>query len=157
MKLLTAAFALALAAAAQAPAHATDIGVSINIAQPGVYGRIDIGRFPQPELVVAQPVWIQPVPHRPRPQPVYLWVPPGHQKNWGKHCARYNACGVPVYFVRDEWYHRHVDRREDRRDDRRDDWRDGRRDDGRGHDRGHDRGGPGHGHGKGHGKGHDRD
>ena len=91
-------------------ALATDVGVSIGIAQPGVYGRIDIGRFPQPPAVVApQPVLIEP----PRvvvarPQPVYLWVPPGHQKDWGRHCHKYNACGVPVYFVRQEWYEEKV-------------------------------------------------
>jgi hypothetical protein len=90
--------------------RAADVGVSISLSQPGVYGRVDIGRFPQPELVVAQPVVIQ----RPRVvmaqpvQPVYLWVPPGHQKNWSKHCYRYNACGVPVYFVKEDWYRAHV-------------------------------------------------
>ena len=31
-------------------------GVSVQISQPGVYGRIDIGRFPQPQVVVAAPV-----------------------------------------------------------------------------------------------------
>ena len=36
-------------------------------------------------------------------QPIYLYVPPGHQKNWAKHCARYNACGQPVYFVQERW------------------------------------------------------
>ena len=36
-------------------------------------------------------------------QPVYLYVPPGHQKNWAKHCAHYNACGQPVYFVKESW------------------------------------------------------
>jgi hypothetical protein len=90
-------------------AQAADVGVSIGISQPGVYGRIDIGRFPQPAVVVAQPVIIAP----PRvvavpAQPVYMWVPPGHQKNWAKHCGRYNACGVPVYFVQDAWYEQHV-------------------------------------------------
>ncbi len=29
---------------------------------------------------------------------------PGHEKHWRKHCAQYNACGRPVYFVRDDWY-----------------------------------------------------
>ena len=48
---------------------------------------------PQPVLV-APPVGVV-VPQ----QPVYLWVPPGHRKHWSKHCYRYNACGVPVYFV----------------------------------------------------------
>ncbi len=102
--------AAALLAAAFHPAQAADVAVSIELSQPGVYGRIDVGRFPQPEVILPQPVVIvkprvvavQPV------QPVYLWVPPGHQKNWGKHCGRYNACGVPVYFVQDRWYQDHV-------------------------------------------------
>lgn len=89
-------------------ARATDVGVSIAISQPGVYGRIDIGRFPQPAVVVPQPVIIAPQPVGVVVQPVYMWVPPGHQKNWAKHCNRYNACGVPVYFVRDDWYDQHV-------------------------------------------------
>ena len=106
--------------AASFVAHAggPEIGVSIQIAQPGVYGRIDLGRFPQPQVVVPQPVVVAPPPPPPRgvlvvqpPQPVYMWVPPGHRKNWRKHCREYNACGVPVYFVRDEWYDRNVQTR----------------------------------------------
>jgi hypothetical protein len=82
----------------------TNVGVSIGINQPGVYGRIDIGNYPQPQLVYPQPVIIA----APRvavvaPPPVYLYVPPGHQKNWAKHCGRYNACGQPVYFVQETW------------------------------------------------------
>ncbi len=149
--------------AAAAPAQAADVGVSIGISQPGVYGRIDIGRFPQPQVIVQQPVIVQQR-YYPQPvQPVYLWVPPGHQKHWQQHCGRYNACGVPVYFVQDRWYHdqgpgrrwedgRRNDReehwgnrRDDRRDGRGDDRRDDRRDDHR-DDRGHGRG---HGHGNG--------
>jgi hypothetical protein len=101
--------ALALAAPL-AGASAADVGVSISISQPGVYGRIDIGRFPQPVVVAPQPVVIVPPPRQVvvAPQPVYMWVPPGHQKNWRKHCARYGACGVPVYFVQDGWYQQHV-------------------------------------------------
>ena len=100
--------ALATLAVVTLPAQAADVdvGVSIGISQPGVYGRIDIGRFPQPQLIVQQPVVIT---RQARvPEPVYLWVPPGHQKNWGKHCGKYQACGVPVYFVQDSWYHDHV-------------------------------------------------
>ena len=91
-------------------ATATDVCVSVQISQPGVYGRIDLGRFPQPQVVVAQPVIVAPprvVVAQPV-QPVYMWVPPGHRKNWRKHCYRYDACGMPVVFVRDEWYHGHV-------------------------------------------------
>jgi hypothetical protein len=102
----TAAFAML---AAMSMAHATDVGVSIAISQPGVYGRIDIGRFPHPAVVVPRPVIIAPPPVMAfPPQPVYLWVPPGHQKKWAKHCGRYSACGVPVYFVRDDWYEKNV-------------------------------------------------
>lgn len=101
--------ALAAAILVAAPAaHATDVGVSIAISQPGVYGRIDIGRFPQPAVLVPQPVIIAAPAVHVASQPVYMWVPPGHRKNWSKHCGRYNACGVPVYFVRDDWYEKNV-------------------------------------------------
>ena len=94
----------AAVAAATAPALAADVGVSVTVGQPGFYGHIDIGNFPQPQLIYPQPVVIQPVPVGVIHQPVYLHVPPGHEKNWGKHCRKYNACGQPVYFVRDNWY-----------------------------------------------------
>lgn len=91
---------LALAASA---ASATDVGVSVQIGQPGFYGSIDIGNYPQPQLVYPRPVVIRPVVGVVA-QPVYLRVPPGHAKDWGKHCYRYNACGQNVYFVQDGWY-----------------------------------------------------
>ena len=125
-----------------AAASATDVGVSVQISQPGVYGRVDIGRFPQPAVVVPQPVIVQPPPvvvAQPRavvvrPQPVYMWVPAGHRKNWRHHCREYGACGVPVYFVRHDWYGRHVMAADHHPE----------------HGRGDDRG---RGHGMGHGKG----
>lgn len=91
-------------------AQAADVGVSVVVSQPGVYGRVDIGRFPEPVVIQPRPVVIQtPAPQVVvAPQPVYMWVPPGHRKNWRKHCHRYRACGAPVYFVRDDWYHQHV-------------------------------------------------
>ena len=103
--------AVALLALAQmGSASAADVGVSVQISQPGVYGRVDIGRFPQPQVVVAQPVVIvRPVMvQQAPPQPVYMWVPPGHRQNWRRYCGQYNACGVPVYFVQDQWYGEHV-------------------------------------------------
>jgi hypothetical protein len=42
-------------------------------------------------------------------RPVYLYVPPGHQKNWAKHCSRYDACGRPVYFVKESWVRERYD------------------------------------------------
>lgn len=100
-----AAFALF---AAVSMVHATEVGVSIAISQPGVYGRIDIGRFPQPAVIVSRPVIIAPQPVVVAPQPVYMWVPKGHRKDWSKHCRHYNACGVPVHFVRHDWYDQDV-------------------------------------------------
>ncbi len=101
---------IALSALPMASAKAADVGVSIHIAQPGVYGRVDIGRFPQPVVVYPQPVYVVRPARVEAPPPVYMWVPPGHQKKWHKHCASYGACGAPVYFVRDRWYHDHVHR-----------------------------------------------
>ena len=108
--------AVALLALAQVgSAAATEVGVSVQISQPGVYGRIDIGRFPQPQVVVSQPVIVvRPVVvQQAPPQPVYMWVPPGHRQNWRRHCGEYNACGVPVYFVQDQWYGEHVHRHDE--------------------------------------------
>ena len=135
---------VAALAAASLQALAADVGVSVQISQPGVYGRIDIGAFPQPVVVMPRPVVI----HRPvvvvaQPQPIYMWVPPGHRKDWRRHCGAYGACGVPVYFVQDQWYDQQVMQ-------------------GRGHADGHGNGkgkdkskGNGKGHDKGRDKGHD--
>lgn len=151
----TAILVLALAAAAAAaPATAADVGVSITIGQPGFYGQIDIGNT-RPQLIYPQPMIIERV--AAPPPPLYLRVPPGHEKNWAKHCAKYNACGRPVYFVSGDWYEReYVPHYRDHYDRERDAWRDDDR--GRGRGRGHDRDDDeGRGHGNGHGHGHDKD
>jgi hypothetical protein len=138
----TAALLMAAAGGAQAQAY-VNATVGGQLA-PGVYGRIDIGNAPPPPLIYAEPVII----HRPAVvvprSPIYLYVPPGHAKNWAKHCARYNACSQPVYFVQEPPPRRGPPHRGPGRDDAR--WDDGNRHGGK-HDRGH-------GHGKGHGKGH---
>jgi hypothetical protein len=91
-------------------ASAADVGVSIQFSQPGVYGRIDLGQYPQPpQVIVAQPVMVVPPPPvASPPERVYLWVPPGHRRHWDKHCHEYHACGQAVYFVDDGWYQRNV-------------------------------------------------
>jgi hypothetical protein len=94
------------------PALAVDVDVRVILqgdVRPGVYGRVDFGSAPPPAplLVYEKPVIIVQPPPPPRPvvvQPVYLHVPPGHAKDWKKHCKKYNACGVPVYFVKSEEY-----------------------------------------------------
>ena len=120
--------------AAAVPALA-QIDVNINIGDPNFYGRLNSVPDLRPRVYVTQPVIIE---RQARyGEPVYLRVPPGHRKNWRKHCRKYDACGQRVLFVRDDWYansyaprvrekvvYREV-RRE--RDDRRDD------DHGRGH------------------------
>lgn len=121
---------------------------------PGVYGRVDIGSAPPPPVIYAQPMIIAPPAVAVPAAPVYMYVPPGHAKNWRKHCYRYGACGQRVYFLKNpprhhyhrpppppppHWRHHDRDRWDD--DDRRHRGRDGdrhhRRD--RDHDRGHRR------------------
>lgn len=101
---------------------AADVGVSINVGEPGFYGRIDMGDFPRPEVIYARPVIIE----RSREvyAPIYLRVPPGYERHWNRHCREYHACGRPVYFVRDKWYrevyapHYHERHRMDGREER---------------------------------------
>lgn len=97
-------FGLALISTAWA-----QVGVSLQFSQPGVFGRVDIGQFPQPQVIVPTPVIIQPpAVGVPPPEPFYLWVPLDHRKHWDHYCHQYNACGHPVYFVNHAWYHDHV-------------------------------------------------
>ena len=130
--------ALALAAVAGGAAQAQP-SVSINVQQPGVYGRINIGGLPPPALVLPQPVLIAPPRVVLQREPIYLYVPTVHQQNWRRYCGRYNACGQPVYFVQDRWvreryeeHHPGWDRGRHRGWDRHDDR-------GHGHDRDRDR------------------
>jgi hypothetical protein len=101
MKHVLVVAAVALAAVS---ALGAEVGVSVRVGEPGFYGRIDIVNFPPPQLVYPEPVIIQPVPIGVVRQPIYLHVPPGHAKDWQKHCRKYNACGQPVYFVQEDWY-----------------------------------------------------
>ncbi|MBI2733221.1 MAG: hypothetical protein HYX44_07955 [Aquabacterium sp.] len=146
------ALGLAALCSQAALAGSTNVGVSVSVAQPGFYGRVDIGDQP-PALIYPQPVIIQQVPVAVYQRPIYMRVPPGHYKNWARYCSQYRACNQPVYFVREGdrrdggWTHGERDERDERRDwdrrDRRDhDDRDDDDDRGRGHGKGR-----GHGHG----------
>lgn len=104
------AIALALAAALSSAGATTSVGVSIGINQPGVYGVVNFGTLPPPRVVYPQPVIYAPPRVAVVQQPIYLYVPPGHQKHWGKHCGRYNACGQPVYFVQETWVRERYER-----------------------------------------------
>ena len=95
---------LSMAALVAAPVFASDVAVSVTVGDPRYYGRIDIGGYPQPQLLYPEPVVVQPVPASVVVQPIYVRVPPGHAKDWKKHCKKYQLCGQPVYFVQDAWY-----------------------------------------------------
>jgi hypothetical protein len=97
-RLIAAALAVLAIGSAQA-----QVGVSVSVHQPGVWGRIDIGGLPPPALVLPQPVLIVPPRVVVQREPIYLYVPPTHQQNWRRYCGRYGACGQPVYFVQDRW------------------------------------------------------
>lgn len=124
-----------------APVLAADVGVSVSIGDPGFYGRIDIGDAPRPRILYREPVIVE---HVHVTQPVYMRVPPGHARNWKKHCGEYSACGQPVYFVHNDWYN----------DVYTPHYR-GRKGHGNGNDNGdHNDGNRDHGNGNGKGKGH---
>ena len=97
-KLLIAALMVSASAGAMAQ------NVSMQLGQTGYYGSIDLGNLSRPPVIYQQPMIIQQMPQYMNAPPMYLRVPPGHAKKWSKHCAAYNACGRPVYFVQDSWY-----------------------------------------------------
>ena len=87
-------------------AQADDLGINVVLEgeiQPGVYGRVELGNNSHPDLVYTQPRVIVVEENR-RYAPVYLHVPPGHAKNWAKHCSKYHACNRPVYFIKSSEY-----------------------------------------------------
>ena len=118
--------AMLTAALAAQSALAADVGVSISVGQPGFYGQIDIGHV-APQVIYTEPVYVVHPPVGVVYEPLYLRVPPGHERHWEKHCGEYHACGRPVYFVREDWYQDHYRHHGDDED----------------HDHGHH----GHGHG----------
>ena len=130
MRKVLLAAAMAATAIASSAVRA-DVGVSVSVGQPGFYGQIDIGDFPQPPVLYPQPVLIYKGPvDRP---PVYLRVPSGHAKHWKKHCREYNACGERVFFVQEGWYEReYVPRYKKHLRDRKDSGRSEHKKEGRG-------------------------
>lgn len=159
MKKLFLIGALLVSAASGASAQ----NLSLQLGQTGYYGSIDLGNLRAPPVIYQQPMIIDRTVQY-GGQPMYMRVPPGHAKKWSKHCAAYNACGRPVYFVQDSWYNntyapqyrRTHGGRGDERNYVRDDGRDhhdkyekhGKKDKHDKHDK-HDKGnGKGHGNGK---------
>ena len=159
MKHILMAMAMTIAAATLStpapPRHKTNPPPPASPAPP--HGCVS----PPPPLLFPEPRMIHRVPVG-RP-PLYLRVPPGHARDWRRHCHRYGACGERVYFVQDNWYRHEYAPRYQERHIHRDYGRDGYRDDYRRHERrdhrddhrGDDRGrGRGDDHGRGHGRDH---
>ncbi len=146
------ALTLSFAGAAQAQAY---VNVTVGGAfAPGVFGQVSLGNNTPPPVWNVQPViYGQPLYGAPV---MYVNAPREEHRDWGRHCARYRACGYPVYFVRAEqnnrWWENHsehlrgpgyyrqlearpyghreerqIEHRRDRRDERYDDRRDQRR------------------------------
>ncbi len=150
MKKLLWSMAMALAAFGQS-ALGADVGVSVNIGEPGFFGRLELGDAPAPRFINRTPVVAIRGSGEALPPPIYLHVRPGYERHWRRHCREYGACGRPVYFVQDDWYNNtyvphyrehhgeHMERRDDRGDhrdehredhgDRHDDHRDEHHDD----------------------------
>ncbi len=104
-----AALLLATIGVCQADGLRINVILSGDVA-PGVYGQVRIGNEGPPPLLYAQPMIIE---RQAAPPPViYLHVPPGHARNWRKHCHEYDACNRPVYFVRSQEYEPDYQRRD---------------------------------------------
>lgn len=116
MRSIYAILTLPALAAVATCAQAQNVSVNAVISGqvvPGVYGQVALGNGPPPPVVYQQPMIVQPAPvvyGAPPVEPIYLHVPPGHAKNWRKHCHEYHACNRPVYFVRSEEYEPGFDR-----------------------------------------------
>lgn len=118
MRKMLAALCLPLACAAAPLARAADVDLRVILSgelAPGIYGRVDFGTASPPPLLRSEPVIIMRKPGQPA-APLYLHVPPGHAKNWRKHCHRYGACYRPVYFVKSAEYEPGYKRRKEKRE-----------------------------------------
>jgi len=117
-------------------AHAGEPIINLSIGgeiSPGVYGQVQFGNAPPPPVLYDEPRIIVRQPPNVMAQPIYLHVPPGHAKNWAKHCREYNACNRPVYFVKSREYEPGYRGRKEKKYKH-----DGRQSEGRGGERGNE-------------------
>jgi len=126
---------------ANLPAQADDIGINVVLegeVAPGVYGRVELGKDSHPDVYYPQPVVIVKDSKYSKYKPTYLHVPPGHAKNWGKHCHKYHACERPVYFIKSVEYEESY-QREHQHDHDHDKKKPGGKDKGKGNNKKHDK------------------
>lgn len=67
--------------------------LTLQLGQPGHFGQIKLGNQAAPPIYGYGPVIVR---------PVDLRVPPDQAQDWGRYCDLYQACNVPVQFVRDD-------------------------------------------------------
>jgi hypothetical protein len=72
-------------------------------ADQGIYGRLDLEKFPKPEFINAKPI-LGDASKRASGKSIYVHVPPGYERHWQFHCKTYDACNVPVQFVTEHWF-----------------------------------------------------
>jgi hypothetical protein len=95
--------ALALIAIGSSAPVLAEVGVSVTLGEPEFHGRIELDEgYYRPRVVYDRPVVLD---RRFRNMaPIYVRAPRDQYRDWRRHCAKYEACERPVYFVRDEWY-----------------------------------------------------
>lgn len=95
--------ALALIALGSVAPVMAEVSVSVTLGEPEYYGRIELDEgYYRPRLVNDRPVVLD---QRYRNMaPIYVRAPRDQHSDWRQHCAKYDACERPVFFVRDEWY-----------------------------------------------------
>ena len=90
--------------AVAASASAADIDVSISAGHPNYFGKIEIDQVAKPAVVFDNAVIVRGKRRVDGAEPIYMRLPEKQVRQWSKYCSRYDACGTPVYFVKDEWY-----------------------------------------------------
>ncbi len=84
--------------------------LTLQLGQPGYFGPINLGNLAPPPVYSFRPVIVRPDAKRrdgwtqDATRPVHLRVPMNQARDWGRYCGMYQACNVPVQFVRDDWY-----------------------------------------------------
>lgn len=70
-----------------------------------LYGQLDVSAFKSPAVANTRPVFgHEPQSGQSPKAPAYLHVIPGHESKWSATCRLYQACEVPVYFVKEAWF-----------------------------------------------------
>jgi hypothetical protein len=93
LSILIAAMSVAAAAAA-----------AVSDSDAGIYGQLDLAKFPKPKLTNSKPVIIEAIENKAASKPVYIHIAPGQEQHWRTLCKTYAACAAPVYFVTENWF-----------------------------------------------------